>query len=293
MSIHAIAAFLPNAVASQITAKADQIKEIRLRADRPVQLVCTTGDLFLNEELTAQQLRRIALAMMEHSYYARESELAHGYFTMKNGCRVGVCGSFTERASGDHALRAIGSLCIRIARAIPGCAGEIVSHMTSDGLQSALILSRPGLGKTTLLRDAARTLSETGYTVGIADERREIAACKDGVPTMDVGPRTDVVDGCPKAQAIEQLIRAMSPQVIITDEIGNACDAAAVQEAARMGVTILASAHAADFEEFEAGSMGILVKKGLFRMAFLIDSAPGKIADMRRYGKGGIICSTT
>ena len=287
MPVRDLASYLPEPLASNIIAENEMIREIRLRAGKPVQLVCTHGERIAEGRISAQQLRRIAVSMMEHSYYSREGELSHGFFTMKNGCRVGVCGSFTEKQSGTFALRAIGSLCVRIARAVPGCADEIVSRISSGTLRSALIISRPGLGKTTLLRDAARQISMGGRTVGIADERHEIAACRDGVPTMDVGIRTDVVDGCPKAQAMELLIRSMSPEIIITDEIGNAGDISAIREAARMGVSILASAHASSFEEFEAGTVGTLVRHGLFSFAFLIDGAPGQISQIRRYDRKG------
>lgn len=287
MSVCDLAAYMPEPLASKIIAEQKHITEIRLRAGRTPQLVGTKEEWFSNEPMPAQDLRRIAVAMMEHSYYSRENELSRGYFTMRNGCRVGVCGSFVEKQPGIFVLRSIGSLCIRIARAVPGCAKDVVAHICAGGLNSALILSRPGLGKTTLLRDAAHQLSAKGYTVGIADERHEIAACCDAVPTMDVGIRTDVVDGCTKAQAMEHLIRAMSPRIIITDEIGNKNDIAAVTEAARMGIHILASAHAASFAEFESGSVGTLVRNGLFPIVFLLEGTPGQIAQIRRYDRGG------
>lgn len=292
MPMSDLAAFLPEALSRELVACGDALTEVRLRAERRPQLVCGNVSRFVGEAMPAQQLRRLALMMMEHSYYARESELARGFFTMRDGCRVGVCGSFSETEEGARKLRAIGSLCIRMARAVPGCAEELVGEMTiGDRLRNALILSPPGFGKTTLLRDAARLLSQRGCMVGVADERHEIAACKDGVPTMDVGDSTDVVDGCPKAQAMEHLIRSMAPQVIVTDEIGSREDIEAICEAARMGVALTASAHASSFEQFEAGEMGVLVREGLFPLVFLLGGAPGKIAAMRRYDEGGMICN--
>jgi stage III sporulation protein AA len=116
----------------------------------------------------------------------------------------------------------------------------------SGRLFSMMIVSPPGLGKTTLLRDIARSLSMMGFSVSIVDERSEIAACVHGVPTLDVGPNTDVLDACPKAAGIPILLRAMSPQVIITDELGGPSDALAISEAKRCGVCVIASAHATD-----------------------------------------------
>ena len=278
MSLAELVAFFPPGLAGMIVEEQNRLTELRLRAGRPMQLVCAEEDRFVGDPIPPQQLRRIALALMEHSDYAREEELSQGFFTMRNGFRVGVCGSFSRRDGGAGSIRAIGSLCIRIARAVPGCAKEVLEAVCGDGvLRSALILSSPGLGKTTILRDAARLLSESGYTVGIADERHELAACRDGVPTLDVGPRTDVVDGCPKAQGMEQLIRSMAPDVIVTDEIGNALDATAVREAARRGVALLTSAHASGIETFAASGLGRLVRDGLFSRIVLLKGRPGQI----------------
>lgn len=288
MLIQELAQYFPEPLHSHFMREDRPLAEIRLRAGRPVQLVyCDMEERFVDRPVDAAQLRRIALSLMEHSYYACEDELARGFFTMKNGVRVGVGGSFTEVTAERWQLKAISSLCIRIAREIRGCAEALVREMDNKngGVHSLLILSPPGKGKTTLLRDAARILSERGYRVGIADERHEIAACRDGVPGVDVGPRSDVIDGCPKARAMEMLIRTMAPQIIVTDEIGNVRDFDAVREAARMGVVMVASAHASDFREFESSRMGSMLTEGIFHTAVLLGDQPGCIKAVRRYGE--------
>lgn len=286
MSVVEIASYFPEMISETILDMQNRLLEIRMRAGQKTQLICLGEERFVGDALSVTELRKIALRMMNHSYYACEDELARGFFTMKNGCRVGVGGSYSPNEN-LRSLSAIGSLCIRIARAIPGCAESIVKMICDEGyLRATLILSRPGLGKTTMLRDTARMLSELGILTGIADERHEIAACCDGVPTLDVGMRTDVLDGLPKAIAIEHLIRSMSPQVIVTDEIGNEHDYKAILEAARMGIPIIASAHASSFDEFEAGGMRKLLLDGVFQLAVLLGSKPGYIIDVRRYGKG-------
>lgn len=119
--------------------------------------------------------------------------------------------------------------------------------------------------------------------IGIADERHEIAACRDGIPTLNVGGGSDVVDGLPKAAAIERLIRTMAPQVVITDEIGDEKDVACLREAARKGIAIVASAHASSIEAFEQTPAGQLLIKRIFSMAVFLDGRPGNIVEIRRY----------
>lgn len=289
MPLNDLCTYLPGDISREIKACIDSLTEVRIRAGKPVQLVCMDSVRFLGESIGAQELRKLAVRMMDHSYYACEQELSQGFFTMANGCRVGVGGSFIQTNDRPGALRSIGSLCIRIARAVPDCAIPLLKEITADGkLHSTLILSRPGMGKTTMLRDTARLLSSMGYMIGIADERHEIAACRSGIPTMDVGLSTDVVDGCPKSQAMEHLIRSMSPQIIITDEIGNRSDIEAIREAMRKGVTLIASAHAGSFEEFETGVLSHLASERLFSLAVLLAEKPGRIAALRTYNKGSI-----
>ena len=280
-----LARFFSKELADDIVSQADALTEIRIRARRPVQLVSGTADRFCGEPVSGPQLHRMLMAMMEYSYYAREEELSQGYFTMFNGCRVGVCGAYSVGDGGRIAMRAIGSACIRIAREVHGCAeGGVEELLSGGGVSSAILLSRPGMGKTTILRDTARLLSQRGFAVGVADERHEIAACRDGIPTMDVGERTDVADGCPKHLAMERLIRSMSPQVIVTDELGDARDVEAVREAARRGAAVLTSVHGAGFDRLRKGPVGTLISEGLFSTVFLLDGAPGRIAAVRHFG---------
>ena len=280
-------ACLPEEAAREVVKGQGMLREIRLRAGKRVQLAGDGRDWFCGEPISTQQLRAIAVAMMDHSYYAREEELSQGFFTLRDGCRVGVCGSYSIREGRIVALRDIGSLCIRIAREVRGCARAVAERMLKDGFpRSALIVSAPGYGKTTMLRDAARILSESGYAVGIVDERHEIAACSCGVPTMDVGARSDVSDGCPRALALERMVRAMAPQVVVTDEIGAIADLDAVRSAACRGVAVLASAHAGSLDEMERGMLRPLWEEGWFRLAFFLGGAPGRIQEIREFGKG-------
>lgn len=274
---------LPCETAEQILMRRETILEIRLRAGQRTELVCMDGFCRIGEAVPSSELKKIALRMMEYSYHSREAELARGYFTMKSGCRVGISGSFSCDENGKIRLCSIGSMCVRIAREFKGCAEELTEAILTDGRPvNALICSSPGLGKTTMLRDAARQLSDRGYTVGIADERHEIAACHDGVPQMDVGMRTDVADGCPKGSGMDMLMRSMSPQILITDEIGGREDMETIRLASRRGVSVIATAHAGSYEELQKGPLREILEERIFSLAAFLKDLPGCIHEIRR-----------
>ncbi len=274
---------LPEEAARRMAACAGTLTQVRLRADRPVQLVRGSTDELTGEPIDAQALTRVASALLEHSVYAREGELAEGFFTLEDGSRVGVCGR-RYRSGGVLRLGEIGSVCVRIARPVPGCADALIDAICEGrNVRSTLIVSPPGLGKTTLLRDIARQLSLRGFCVGVADERHELAACRLGVPTMDVGPRTDVMDGCPRTKAIRQMVRAMAPDVIVTDEIGGKGDARAMADAVRCGVAMVASAHGESLESAALRpALRAVLDSGAIRLVALLGERPGNVVARRR-----------
>lgn len=264
-----------------------QITEIRLRSGRPFQLVLLDKTQRMGGSIEPQLLERIASRLMDNSLYSRERELQQGYFTTSEGCRVGVCGKTVAANGKIESFSDIGSLCIRIPRQVHGCAQELVNAVTSAGLKSLLIISPPGLGKTTMLRELARALSAKGYNIAIADERREIAACDAGVPSMNVGERSDVMDGCPKAVAIPLLVRACAPDVLIADEIGAERDAVALLDAVRCGVKVIASAHANSFEDaLQRGSIAPALMGRAFDYCVLLGPTPGRIQYLRKCADG-------
>lgn len=246
----------------------DNLEEIRIREARPLELVVDSesrfiapdGSLAAGQEQSYKPTKDDGLKLLDlltnHSLYTFEEELRRGYITIAGGHRVGLAGkTVLERGEVKH-IRDVGSFNIRIAKAIPGIGRDLLSAIWDDSASSVhqtLIISPPRQGKTTLIRDLARLVSSgeaagaprmrTGLRVGIVDERSEIAACVKGVPAFDVGPRTDVLDGCPKAEGMMMMIRSMSPEVLVVDEIGRPEDAAALQEALHAGVRVIATAH--------------------------------------------------
>lgn len=280
-----ICACLPGDVARAVQRRADGLTELRLRPGGRPQLCFVQGDELLKDPLAPEEFRKIAARMLEHSLYAWEDELRQGFFTLPGGSRVGVCGRYAVEDGRIGALAYLSALCVRVAREVRGAGERLTAAMLEGGdVKSALLLSRPGMGKTTLLRDAARALSEAGRTVALADERGELAACRAGMPTLDVGERTDVMDMCPKRLAIAHMVRALKPDVVVTDEVGDREDAAAVLDARRCGTAVLASAHAASVQEAaRRPALAEMLSMGAFDFVARIEGGLGRIASLEAW----------
>lgn len=179
----------------------------------------------------------------DYSVYARKREIVNGFVTLRGGHRAGICGTAVADSSDIVNVRDITSINLRIAREQIGCANGIFQKIRYDS-GGVLLCGAPCSGKTTVLRDLARLFSTAdGACVSLIDERGELAAVTSGVPQNNVG-MCDVFDGYPKAQAMEQALRSMSPNIIICDEIGSEQDVRAVRQCVNSGVRIIATAHA-------------------------------------------------
>lgn len=252
-------------------------EEVRLRCGREPTVLTSGGETPFPGEgaVCRRDLDMTVEIATRASAHAALERVRQGYFTVQGGHRIGLCGSAVTVDGEVRNLNALSSLNIRVARAVPGCAGPILDELTEAGkLQSTLILSPPGGGKTTLLRDLIRALSNEGTRFGLADERGEVAGLWDGTPQFDVGACTDVLDGCPKAQALMMLLRGMGPQVLACDEITAPADCAALGEAANCGVALLATAHGAGLDDLRARPLyRSLLEQNLFQRVVYIDRA--------------------
>lgn len=255
----------------------NKAQEIRLRLGRPLSIVCPDQTFFITRhgslndlpcgdlvKVSREEMQETFERLCDYSVYAHRREIVNGFITLRGGHRAGICGTAVTDKNGMVNVRDISSVNIRIAREHKGCS-EVIFKAAADDFGGLMLCGAPCSGKTTLLRDLARTLSlSERQNVSLIDERGELAATTSGEAQNDVG-LCDVFDGYPKAQAMEQALRTMSPQVIVCDEIGSREDVRAVRLALNSGVRIIAAAHARTKQElFARDGLRELLATGAF-----------------------------
>jgi stage III sporulation protein AA len=240
------------------------LEELRIRAKKPLVVEDGLGKWFLSNEgtltrhieqaiyISELEVRQVVEMICRSSIYAYQSDIKNGFITLNGGHRIGICGKVIVKDMAVSSIKDISAINIRIAKEVKGCGQNVLNYMmkSSEDIYSTLLISPPQCGKTTIIRDVARLLASIGtegltrpLKVGIVDERSEIAACFEGIPQNDLGIMSDVLDGCPKTVGIFMLIRSMSPEVVVTDEVGGMMDIEALRYASNAGVKIIASAH--------------------------------------------------
>ncbi len=259
-------------------------EEVRLRAGQPVCLTLPEGEAVLPRSpvLSEQTLRTVLEIATHASAHTALEQVRRGYVTVAGGHRLGLCGTAALRDGKVYNLRRLSSVNIRIAREVKGAAEEPVKQLWQEGrMPSVLVLAPPGGGKTTLLRDMIRCLSSgvagAPLRVGVADERGELGALLDGIPQMDLGAHTDIMDGCGKAEGLMLLLRSMNPQVLAVDEITAPQDIHALETAAGCGVTLLATAHGSSVEDLARRPLYQRLLEGrIFQALLLIERRAGQ-----------------
>lgn len=286
------------------------IHEIRIRVGQPLMINTASGEFFISASgnlcdigqayiVKDRDIKEIVEYISNYSPYAYEEELRNGYITISKGNRIGVCGKAVVGNDGVTTIRNMSSLNIRMSKEYIGCSDKYIELLYENSkLCHTLIISPPCCGKTTLLRDIIRNISDgygnrKGMTIGVVDERSEIAACYEGVPQNNLGIRTDVMDACPKAYGILMLIRSMGPKVIAVDEIGNKEDVKAIEYSINCGCKIIATIHGDSFDELKQKNvMASLLENKIFQRYIIMSNLP-KMGTIREIynGEGKLIWS--
>ena len=285
-------------------------QEIRLRVNRPVAIGGPGAVRFLRPGgglaasgdagcvcASKSDLEETFRVLCGNSVYSHEAELRNGYVTLCGGHRAGICGTTVFQSGKISGIREVSSVNIRIAREVPGCADVLLGKLGGAFCGGLLLVGPPSSGKTTILRDIARQLSNglsgTVRKVAVVDERGEIAGTFRGIPQNDVGLCCDVLDGCPKAEGILTAVRTLSPQYIVCDEIGTEEEVRAVEQSLNAGVCVVASIHAGSLEELRRRRQAAeLLKTGAFAAVALLrgSGTPGEIAKI--CGVGDFLAET-
>ncbi|MDD3413559.1 MAG: stage III sporulation protein AA [Lachnospiraceae bacterium] len=276
--------------------RADEVREIRFRIQNPIFLYLDGKEVMMDKngqvckeinesyKPTKEDLEEILSYISEFSIYAFEEEIKQGFLTLRGGHRVGIVGKPVIENGKIKTFQYIIGLNFRISHEIKGVASELIRHLYgSNGVRNTLIISPPGFGKTTMLRDIIRMISDgttygEGQTVGVVDERSEIGGSYLGIPQNDLGSRTDLLDACPKAEGMILLVRSMSPKVIAVDELGGEDDIKAVDHILRSGCKIIATIHGENVEELSHNRRlkGILEENIFERYIILRSPQSGK-----------------
>lgn len=292
-SLDKILVKLPVEIGDQIKGLPSHLKknleEIRIRnghnitlyaAGKEYEMECKNG-----AKIDNYVINNIFNSLLNYSAYAYQEELANGYITIEGGHRVGVCGRTVMENGKVKTIKDISSVNIRRSREIIGVSDPCMGYLLKGKHQiyNTLIISPPKCGKTTLLRDMIRNFSGMGFQVGVCDERSELSGMYNGQPSYDLGGRTDILDGCPKEKGMIMLIRAMSPDLIATDEIGKREDCHAIEAAVCAGISLLTTIHGSSYEDVMSSGIGELVGKGIFERLIFLSNIPaiGSISTIR------------
>ena len=255
-----------------------EAEEFRLRAGRRATLLIGGTETPISSvPVDTSDIDSVIERATNASVHTAQSSIAKGFINCSGGIRIGLCGTGIIDKDKVTGMRGISSLAIRIPHEIRGCGQAAIDKVKADTVGSVLILSPPGYGKTTFLRECIRQLSDSGKRVSVADERGELAAVHRGVPQFDLGKASDIMSDVPKAQAVMMLLRAMNPQIIAMDEISSPEDVEAAETASGCGVRLIATAHAADKSELYRRPVSKrLLELGVFKNAVVIENRCGR-----------------
>lgn len=288
--------YMPSKISEKILEgiedKLEKVEEIRLRVERPIILRLHDGEKVIKYSVSTEEMIACLQAICENSIYTYQNQIAEGFVTIKGGHRVGIAGSCVVENGKIININHIYSLNFRIARQVVGSGNKILKYILNlekNTIYNTLIVSSPGAGKTTVLRDIVRQVSSgikeikfVAVNVGVVDERGEIAALYKGAPQNDIGIKTDILDNLPKSIGMKMLIRSMTPEIIVADEIGSFEDIEAIKYAICSGCRGLFTAHGSSFSDISLNPIikSLIGTNIIERVIFLDEKNRGKVKDV-------------
>ena len=295
---------------NEIQKHLEKITEIRIRAEQPILIYMNQKEISIDQNgnfiyvpekgvrLSYHELKKLVDFWCMDSRYAFQNEIKRGFLTIQGGHRIGICGETVSDEKGYvQSIKYVSAINIRIAHEVKNAADKVMKYMyINNTVENTLIVSPPGNGKTTLLRDLIRQLSygddkHSGVNIGVVDERGEIAACFQGIPQLDVGPRTDVLDRCQKSIGMRMLLRSMSPQVIAVDELGSPEEVELIRQMTGNGCGIIATIHGNDIQELNNKKiMSELLKDHIFQNIICLSRYKNMFRMELYRGKEGKLC---
>ena len=271
--------------------KIEKITELRLRNKRKLIINYGTYDVVTDYIVDTKDILDILLKVSERSLYSIQNEINNGFVTIKGGHRIGICGEVVMQNDKIKNIKNINSMNIRIAKEVKGCGENVYPYILEDGkFTNTLIVSPPGCGKTTLLRDLVRIFSLKN-NIGVVDERGEIASVYHGEASLDVGDRTDILSNCTKSQGMKMLTRTMGVDIIATDEIGTEKDIEAIKEAEISGVNLMLTMHGNSISDIANNKeMATLLNRGAFKNIIVLskENMPGHIKKIYKQKELGL-----
>lgn len=276
--INNITNILPVEIANALfcVSNKQEITEIRLRVGTNLRIYFGRNEKEINVKITNEHLLKILSNISSNSIYSVQKDINKGYITIAGGNRIGIAGEAVIVEGRIKNIKDISSMNIRVAHECIGVSNSIIDKITGDSrIKNTIIVSPPGLGKTTLLRDIVRSLSEKGYNITVIDERGEIAAMHSGIPSLNVGTRTDVISFVDKAYGMQMAVRSMAPQVICTDEIGGVEDIEAIKYICKSGVSYITTIHGNSLKDIKCGVMKEILESGYLDTVIILSNKNG------------------